>query len=78
MGGPHHCDHELVRLALKHIARGRGTDQRQAAALTERNVLTIRARLGDGLKDARDLAMLLVAATFWPAPRSPWRSLWWT
>ena len=45
---------------MKGIARGRGTDQRQAAALTERDALTIRARLGDSLKDARDLAMLLV------------------
>jgi len=54
------CDSELVRLALKGIARNRGTDQRQAAALTERDAVTIRARMGDTLRDARDLALMLV------------------
>lgn len=54
------CEHELVRLALKGIARNRGTDQRQAAALTERDAVTIRARMGDSLRDARDLALMLV------------------
>jgi site-specific recombinase XerD len=58
-GLPNPCEHELVRLALKGIARSRGTDQRQAAALTERDTVTIRARLGDTARNARDLAMLL-------------------
>ena len=53
------CDDELVRLALKGIARNRGTDQKQAAGLTERDTLTIRARMGDSVKDARDLALVL-------------------
>jgi site-specific recombinase XerD len=54
------CADELVRLALKGIARNRGTDQRQAAPLTERDAVTIRAHMGNCLKDARDLALVLV------------------
>ena len=58
-GLPDPCKLELVRLALKEIARTRGTDQKQAAGLTERDTLTIRARMGDSVKDARDLALVL-------------------
>lgn len=53
------CEHELVRLAMKGIARDRGTDQKQAAALTARDADTIRARMGTSMKDSRDLAMML-------------------
>jgi len=59
-GLPNPCEHELVRLALKGIARNRGTDQRQAAPLTERDAVTIRAHLTDSSRDLRDLALLLV------------------
>lgn len=59
-GLPNPCDDDLVRLTLKGIARERGTDQRQAAALTERDAITIRAHLGDTPRDLRDLALLLV------------------
>lgn len=59
-GLPNPCDSELVRLALKGIAKSRGTDQRQAAGLTERDAVTIRAHLGDSLRDIRDLALMLV------------------
>jgi site-specific recombinase XerD len=54
------CDHEFVRLALKGIARARGTDQRQAAGLTERDADLIEAQLGNTLRHTRDLALLLV------------------
>jgi site-specific recombinase XerD len=57
---PNPCAHELVRLTLKGIAKTRGTDQRQAAALTQRDADKIRARMGDRLKDARDVALMLV------------------
>lgn len=57
---PNPCDSELVRLALKGIARNRGTDQRQAGALTERDAVTIRAHLTDAPRDLRDLALMLV------------------
>ena len=54
------CEAELVRLTLKGLARSRGTAQRQAAPITEREALRITAGLGDTLRDARDLALLLV------------------
>jgi hypothetical protein len=56
-----------VRLALKAVARTRGTDQRQAEPLTEGHTRTIegfvRGESGGKLrpKDARDLAMVLTA-----------------
>ncbi len=54
------CEHELVKLALKGIAKTKGTDQRQAAPLSGRDAVTICARSGDRLIDARNLALLLV------------------
>ena len=57
---PNPCASELVKLALKGIARAKGTDQRQAAPVTERDAFRIRAHLGDSAKDLRDLALLLV------------------
>jgi len=62
-GLPSPCDSEIVRLTLKAIARERGTQQRQAAPLTERDAHRISDRLlGDGarIKDLRDIALLLV------------------
>jgi integrase len=59
-GLPNPCEHELVRLALKGLARTRGTDQRQAAPITQRDADIIRGGIGDTLKDARDLALMLV------------------
>jgi site-specific recombinase XerD len=59
-GLPNPCSDELVRLALKGIARHQGTDQRQAAGLTDRDAAAIRGRMGDTLRDARDLALMLV------------------
>lgn len=55
------CAAEPVRLALRAVARAKGTDQRQAQGLTQRDTARIQARLGAGLKDCRDLALLLVA-----------------
>jgi site-specific recombinase XerD len=51
---------DLVRLALRGIARARGTAQRQAAPIGEREALRIRAHLGDTVRDLRDQALLLV------------------
>lgn len=53
------CQHELVRMALKGVARNRGTGQRQAVALNERDTVTIRARLGDSTRNLRDVALML-------------------
>jgi integrase len=62
-GLPSPCSAEAVRLALRALARERGTQQRQASPLTlkdahriEAKVLTEDARL----KDLRDVALLLV------------------
>jgi site-specific recombinase XerD len=54
------CGHELVRLALKGIARVKGTDQRQAVGLTERDTLTIIDRTGNTARNLRDVALMLV------------------
>ena len=48
----------FVRMALKGIARQRGTERQQAAGLIERDVGTIQAWLGGRLKDVRELALL--------------------
>lgn len=54
------CEAPLVKLELKGLARNLGTGQRQAAPLTEREVLRIRARMGDTVRDLRDQALLMV------------------
>jgi integrase len=58
------CDTDAVRLALKAIARERGTQQRQATPLTGRDANRIADRVlgGDGtrLKDIRDVALMWV------------------
>lgn len=62
-GLPSPCRGEPVRLALRAIARERGTQQRQAAPLTLKDAQRIEATLlvdGARLKDLRDLALLLV------------------
>jgi integrase len=62
-GLPSPCGSEVVRLALRAIARQRGTQQRQATPLTLRDTHKIEAKvLTDeaGLKDVRDIALLLV------------------
>jgi site-specific recombinase XerD len=59
-GLPNPCAHDLVRLALKGIAKSVGTDQRQAAGLTDRDTVTIRAHMGDSARDLRDVALMLV------------------
>lgn len=51
---------EVVRLALKRMARARGTRQRQAAPIGELEVERILATAGSRLADLRDVALLLV------------------
>lgn len=51
---------ELVKLTVAGLARSKGTDQKQATPVTQRDADRIRARIGGGLKDARDLALMLV------------------
>jgi integrase len=61
-GFPNPCDSEEVRLALRGIARERGTQQRQAGPLTAKDAHRIQCMIGENasLKDQRDLALLLV------------------
>jgi integrase len=62
-GLPSPCRSEPVRLALRALARERGTQQRQASPITLRDAHKIEAKIltGDArLKDIRDLALLLV------------------
>jgi integrase len=48
-----------VRATLRGLARQHGTDQRQAAGLTRTDAAVIRSHLGNGMKDCRDLALIL-------------------
>ena len=57
---PNPCESQLVKYKLRELARELGTGQKQAAPLTERELLRIRARLGDSPRDIRDTAVLLV------------------
>jgi site-specific recombinase XerD len=58
-GHPNPCADELVRATLRGLARTRGTDQRQAAAITHTDAAVIRSRMGDSLTDLRDIALIL-------------------
>lgn len=53
------CATELVRATLRGLARQRGTDQRQAAGLSRTDAAVIRSHMGDGMKDCRDLALIM-------------------
>jgi hypothetical protein len=53
-------------LALKGIARAKGTDQKQAAGLTERDSLTIIDRTGS--------IVSIACVRSWPAPKRIWKS----
>ena len=62
-GLPSPCRSEPVRLALRALARERGTQQRQASPITLRDAHKIEAKIltdDARLKDVRDLALLLV------------------
>lgn len=54
------CESELVKLALRGVARAKGTDQRQATGISSHDAVTIQARTGDSIKDCRDIALMLV------------------
>ncbi len=59
-GVPDPTKAEVVRLALKRMARARGTRQRQAAPIGELDVERILATAGTGRADLRNVALLLV------------------
>jgi integrase len=51
---------ELVRTTLKGIKRMRGCAQRQAKPLLREDLLLVLDAIGDGIKDIRDRALLLI------------------
>jgi integrase len=62
-GLPSPCSSEAVRLALRALARERGTQQRQASPLTLKDAHKIEAKIltdDARLKDLRDVGLLLV------------------
>mgnify|MGYP000346278111 CR=1 FL=1 len=54
-------DSPRVKMALRGLAKKLGTDQKQAVGINEKHTYMIEAKLGDSLKDKRDLAILLVS-----------------
>ncbi len=59
-GLPNPARSELVRSTLRGIRRAHGAPQRLARPLTKEDLFSVLATTGDGLKDARDRALLLV------------------
>jgi integrase len=51
---------ELVKVVLRGIKRSNGRPQKQAKALLRDDLLVVLDAIGDGLKDARDKALLLI------------------
>jgi integrase len=59
-GFPNPCQSELVRATLKGIKRLRGTAQREAKPLLRDDLFLVLDAMGDGPKDVRDRALLLL------------------
>ena len=60
MAGSNPCQSELVKATLQGLRRKHGTAQKQAKALTVQDLFVVLDRMGEGLKDARDRALLLL------------------
>ncbi len=59
-GLPNPARSELVRATLRGIKRARGTAQKEAKPLLRDDLLTVLDAMGNGIKDARDRAILLI------------------
>lgn len=59
-GLPNPVRSPLIRATMRGIRRERGIAQRQAKPLLREDLFAVLAAMGDGLKDARDRALLLV------------------
>jgi len=57
---PNPAKSELVKATLRGIKRAHGTSQRQAKPLLKEDLFAALATMGDGLKDVRDRALLLI------------------
>jgi integrase len=60
MAGHNPCQSALVKATLQGLRRKHGTAQKQAKALTREDLFAILDATGDGMKDSRDRALLLV------------------
>lgn len=60
MGMDNPCQSALVKATLQGLRRKHGTAQKQAKALTREDLFAILDAMGDGMKDARDRALLLL------------------
>lgn len=60
MGMDNPCQSALVKATLQGLRRKHGTAQKQAKALTREDLFAILDAMGDGTKDVRDRALLLV------------------
>ncbi len=59
-GLPNPCRSEIVRATLRGIKRTRGVAQRQAKPLLREDLFRVLDTLGEGVKDTRDRALLLI------------------
>lgn len=59
-GLPNPAKSELVRATMRGIRRTHGTAQRQAKPMVKEDLLAVLSAMGDGLKDHRDRALLLI------------------
>ena len=59
-GLPSPATSDLVRTIMRGVRRTHGKPQRQVAAAVKEDVLAMVAGLGDGLKDLRDRALILI------------------
>ena len=59
-GLPNPCRFEIVRATLRGIKRTRGIAQREAKPLLREDLFRVLDAMGDGVKDVRDRALLLI------------------
>ena len=59
-GLPNPCQSEIVRATLRGIKRTRGVAQREAKPLLREDLFLVLDAMGEGVKDARDRALLLI------------------
>jgi integrase len=59
-GLPNPCRSEVVRATMRGVKRTRGVAQREAKPLLRDDLFKVLNAMGDGMKDARDRALLLI------------------
>ncbi len=60
LGAENPCETALVRATLRGLRRKFGSAQKQAKALVKEDLFAVLNAVGDGMKDARDRALLLI------------------